>query len=123
MILVDTSVWIEFFRKSDPEIDERLSAYLENGQVVICSMVFGELLQGVGDEREEKAILEFLENLPRINETNLLIEAGKVSYRHKLFTKGVGLIDAAILVAAINLNLEVWTLDKKLMQVLSQFSQ
>lgn len=119
MILVDTSVWIEFLKKTDPDIDLRLSMYIENGQVGALSLVFGELLQGVRDEREEKLILELWKHLPKIDESQLFIEAGKLSYRHKLFSKGVGLIDACILAAALRDGHEIWTLDKKLLLAFS----
>ena len=116
MILVDTSVWIDFFRQSDTKIDELLTSYLEMGEIIAISAVFGELLQGAGGEMEEKMILEFWENLPKVEE-ELFIEAGKLSNQLKLTTRGVGLIDSYIL-AAVKLNkLTLWTLDKKLVQI------
>ncbi len=44
MILVDTPVWIDFFRQSDPVINEILPGFLEDGEVLAISAVFGELL-------------------------------------------------------------------------------
>lgn len=93
--------------------------YIENGQVGALSLVFGELLQGVRDEREEKLILELWKHLPKIDGSQLFIEAGKISYRYKLFSKGVGLIDACILAVALRDGYEVWTLDKKLLLAFS----
>ncbi len=34
MIIVDTSIWIEFFRQSDETISEMLAGYLEDNEVV-----------------------------------------------------------------------------------------
>jgi predicted nucleic acid-binding protein len=116
MILVDTSVWIDFFRQSDPSIDNTLSDLLENNEVVALSAVFGELLQGAKNKEEEKIILEFWEYLPKIEEEELLIEAGKLSREHKFITKGVGLLDCCIMVACKLNNLQVWSLDKKLIE-------
>ena len=118
MILADTSIWIDFFRKTDPSIDEQMTEYLTAGRVFGISVVFGELLQGVRDEREEKIILEFWKNLPQVDEKNLFIDAGKLSYQYKLFSKGVGLIDCYILAASKRHQLEIWSLDKKLLQAL-----
>lgn len=48
MILVDTSVWIEFFRARDP-ID--LARYADIDEVVTCLPVIQDVLQGFRDER------------------------------------------------------------------------
>ena len=116
MILADTSIWIDFFRKTDLAIDEQMTEYLTAGRVFGISVVFGELLQGVRDEREEKIILEFWKNLPKVDEKNLFIDAGKLSYHYELFSKGVGLLDCYILAASKRHQLEIWSLDKKLLQ-------
>ena len=113
--MIDTSVWIEFFRHKDFSLGDRLIEYLENGAAVGLSTVFGELLQGARNDEEEKIILEFWNNIPKLNEEYLFIEAGRLSNRHKLISKGVGLIDCYLLAAAKNYNLSVWTLDKKLL--------
>ena len=93
-----------------------MQEYLNARQVCALSVVFGELLQGVRDDREEKIILEYWANLPHVDEDGLFIDAGKLSYQHKLYTKGVGLIDCVILVASRRFHLDIWTSDKKLLQ-------
>ncbi|GHV72922.1 hypothetical protein AGMMS49940_02240 [Spirochaetia bacterium] len=63
--------------------------------------VFGELLQGVKNKREEEIILDYWKHLPKIdNDTEITISAGIYSHKNKLIDKGVGLIDSII-----------WTLD------------
>jgi predicted nucleic acid-binding protein len=119
MILIDTSIWIEFFRDRDLSISDRLIEYLENGLAVGLSCVFGELLQGVKTEEEEKIILEFWRNIPKVDEKFLFIEAGKLSGRYKLITKGVGLIDCYLLAAAKTHSLNIWTLDRRLSEAFS----
>ena len=116
MILADTSVWIDFFRKTNESVSEKMVELLTSSQVCAISVVFGELLQGVRDDREEKVILEFWKNLPHVDENNLFIEAGRISYQHKFFSKGVGLVDCYILATAQRHHLEIWSNDKKLLQ-------
>ncbi|HPH46079.1 MAG TPA: PIN domain-containing protein [Chryseolinea sp.] len=116
MIVVDTSIWIDFFRRVDPILEEKLIEYLEHRQIYGVSVVFGELLQGVRDEQEEKLILEYWKNLPKANEDSLFIDAGRLSFKHKLYSKGVGLIDCFIIAAAKSSQSEIWTHDKKLLQ-------
>ena len=52
------------------------------------------------DEAEAKVILEFWRDLPKVDETELLLEGGKISCRRKLYKKGPSLIDCYILAAA-----------------------
>jgi|SRR6267142_600869 len=117
MILVDTSVWIEFLRQSNELIEAGLVLEIENGNVIALSPVFGELLQGVKSSREEKILIDLWEDLLKVNEDQLFIQAGRLSYEYKLIVKGLGLIDCAILAAAKVNKLEVWSLDRKLIEV------
>jgi|GEM_PF-423261 len=114
MTLVDTSVWIEFLRQSDEFVTNRLFGQIEKGNAVAFSPVFGELLQGVKNDREESIIMELWNDLPQLEEADSFLEAGRLSYQNKLFNKGIGLIDCSILAACKQNNLEIWTLDRKL---------
>jgi predicted nucleic acid-binding protein len=113
MIIVDTSVWIEYL-KGNEQYRNVLPKYLKEKHVVAISAVFGELLQGVKNKREHQIIMGFWESLPKVNEENLFIEAGKLSHEYKLYNAGVGLIDTYLLAAALNNDFAVWSLDKKL---------
>ena len=117
MILVDTSVWIEFLRQNNEPIGQQMIGEMEKGMVIALSPVFGELLQGVKNEREEKIIVDLWEDLLKINEDQLFIQAGRLSFSHKLSAKGVGLIDCTFLAAAKINKLQIWSLDKKLLEV------
>ena len=114
MIVIDTSVWIDFFKRSNQQLIDKLEPLIENNEVVALSCVFGELLQGARTENEEKTILDFWTALSKVDETNLFIEAGKISGKYKLFNRGVGLIDSYILAAALKYNIPLLTFDKKL---------
>ncbi|MEQ8472181.1 MAG: PIN domain-containing protein [Marinoscillum sp.] len=114
MILVDTSVWISFLRKDDPDHVDILKSYLKRQEVYAISAVFGELLQGVKNKREQDVIGILWESLPKLPEDGLFLEAGLLSKNHKFFAHGIGLIDCYILSAAIKHKLALWTLDKKL---------
>jgi predicted nucleic acid-binding protein len=119
MIILDTSVWIEFFKKK-AEIFNPVKKLLETEEVYALECIFGELLQGAKDDREIELIISYWEYLPKINEKNIWIDAGKYSAKNKLTTKGVGLLDAVIIIAAIRSKSKIWTLDKKLRKILSQ---
>ncbi len=64
MILVDTSVWIKFFNKSE-SIQAKILKNLLEEEMEICSteLIVTEILQGIGNERlftqVKKYLLEF----------------------------------------------------------------
>lgn len=114
MILVDTSVWIEFLKQQNKEISRGLLVQLKQRNVLAASPVFGELLQGVRNSRERMIVETYWENLPKEDEREIFVKAGQLSSEHKLFAKGIGLIDCAILSLACKGRHSIWTLDKKL---------
>lgn len=113
MIIVDTSVWIEYL-KGNEHYRNVLPKYLKEKHVVAISAVFGELLQGVKNKREYEIIIGFWESLPKVNEKELFIEAGKLSNEYNLSKADLGLIDTYILAAALKHDYALWSLDKKL---------
>lgn len=116
MILVDTSVWIKFLR-GNPPFFEHLSEALESDHVCTIEPVFAELLQGAKNRREVEIITAYYENLHQFDEKGLWLEAGKLSQKEKYFAKGVGLIDAVIIAAALKYKLKIWSLDQKLLSL------
>jgi len=107
MVLVDTSVWIDFLRQGN----DKLRNLLDEGEVATHPLVIGEL--HVGNISKRKQFLRLLEELPRISECSheeVLFLIGN----RKLFGKGIGYFDAAILCSAIVSDTRIWTLDKRL---------
>lgn len=117
MIIADTSVWIEFLKGNEP-VFRRMQTLLENREITALEPVFGELLQGAKNKRERQVITDYWKNTPRIDESELWIVAGLYAGEKKLFAKGVGLIDAFIVIASLKTNAQIWTLDEKLNKVL-----
>ena len=77
-------------------------------------------MQGVKSEYEKEIIKNYWAYLPKNNYENILIEAGIYSSENKLIDKGVGLIDAAILITAIKSDSKIWTLDTKFLRVIPE---
>jgi len=110
-ILVDSSVWIEFFRKNEP-YHGIVSQLMDDGQVICCGVILAELMQGARTDKELAVLEDFLQVFMFIPETpELWAAAGKLSY--KLRRKGitVGLSDCFIAVAAASAKAQVATLD------------
>ncbi len=108
MILVDTSIWIDHFRRRD----ERLVELLSNGQVWMHPFVLGELALGNLVPRSE--IIAELKNLPQID----VATDGEVLEfigTQNLFGLGIGYVDAHLLAAMrITPGVTLWTRDKRL---------
>jgi predicted nucleic acid-binding protein len=116
MIILDTSVWIEFLRGVEAFV-EHVRKLLETRNVLAIECVFAELLQGARDTRERDVILAYWKHLPRFERSGLWIAAGMRSGMDRLKDSGVGLIDVYLLTLASESASRLWTLDKKLQRI------
>ncbi len=111
MILVDTSVWVDHFRRGDP----RLVDLLERSAVVMHPFVVGEI--ACGSLRDRRSILELLQDLPAA----VVAHGDEVLHfieRHALHGKGIGYIDVHLLASvALTEGARLWTRDLKLLRV------
>ncbi len=116
MVLIDTSVWIDHLRNTEPQ----LVSLLENNRVLGHPFVRGEL--ALGNLPQRQTILGLMDNLPQApvaftDEINPFIES------HSLFGIGIGLIDVHLLAATkLALNAKLWTRDKRLQAAASRLN-
>lgn len=109
MVLVDTSVWIAHFRKSNASFE----ALLLNDQVLCHPLVLVELACGSPPSPRSKT-LGYLKKLQQAtvatpNETLEFIE------KHQLYESGCGAIDISLLSSTLlSKNALLWTFDKPL---------
>jgi len=83
MVLVDTSVWIDYFNgKINPETD-RLDALLGSGELLTGDLILAELLQGFGRDTDFRRARQLMESLPCVDLVgrDLAIQAAQ-HYRH-----------------------------------------
>lgn len=110
MVLADSSVWVDHWRRGNHE----LAALLDADRIVVHPMVIGELALGALRERAET--LEDLRELrggvlAEDEEVMALIE------RHRLWGRGIGWVDAHLLASALLGGVRLWTLDRPLARV------
>lgn len=107
MILVDTSVWVDHFRRGD----SLLERHLNNGEVFCHPFVVGEL--ACGNLRRRDEILSLLSAMPSAaiatHEEALLL-----STEQRLFGRGIGWVDVHLLASSILSRSTFWTRDKAL---------
>jgi predicted nucleic acid-binding protein len=105
--LVDTSVWIDHFRRGNLA----LMQLLEEGEVAIHPMILGELACGSLPRRAQTLGLLFA--LPRLDQAPDGAVLHAIDAR-EWWSKGIGWIDAHLLAAALLSNTPLWTLDRRL---------
>lgn len=108
MILVDTSVWVDHFRRGDPGLVD----LLERSAIVMHPFVVGEI--ACGSLRDRKSILELLQDLPAA----VVAHGDEVLHfieRKALHGKGIGYVDVHLLASvALTEGTRLWTRDLKL---------
>jgi predicted nucleic acid-binding protein len=107
VVLVDTSVWIDHFRRKS----RQLTVLLDGEGVVLHPFILGEL--ACVNLKNRRELIELLHALPFItkaddDEVLFFIE------RHKLMGRGVGLIDMHLLASCKLNSCLLWTRDKRL---------
>ncbi len=76
MILVDTSIWIDFIRHRDNLQTERLRQILENAaEVVTCPPILQEILQGARSEADFRSLRALLAHIPLIDASSATASA------------------------------------------------
>lgn len=107
MILIDTSVWVNHFRREHAGLAE----LLDDGQILNHPFVVGEL--AVGNLKNREGILNFFGDLPpatiaSYEDVLTFIEA------FSLYGRGLSYIDVHLLAAARLSDAHLWTVDKRL---------
>lgn len=111
MILIDTSVWVDYLRDGDSVLTE----LLEQNRVLMHPMILGEL--ACGNLQNRQLLLQLwqqLQSLPTVTHEEVLyfIE------QHQLMGKGVGYIDAHLLASVVlTAGASLWTRDKRLANI------
>ena len=67
MILVDSSVWIDYFRSADTPQVALLDSLLGRSPIAVGDLIAAEVLQGVRDEREFKLVKKTLEAFEHVD--------------------------------------------------------
>ena len=118
-VIVDSSVWFEYFKRNDPYYHD-VQINLDASNVKILDPIIGEIFQGAFDDREINFLKNYLQYIPKIEMKDLFEKAGEYSFRNKLISKGIGLVDASLIYATIETNSLLWTLDKRIINFLDR---
>ena len=70
MVLVDTSVWIDFFNGQATAHTEKLDSLLSSTIVVVGDLILAEVLQGFRADKDYKLAKKLLQELERVSLCN-----------------------------------------------------
>ena len=89
MILVDTSVWIDFFAGRDlPHVGVLEQCILDNEDLALCGIILTEILQGIADDTTHRRVRRYLSPLIMLPMPETVFVRAADIYR-KLRKKGI----------------------------------
>ena len=93
-ILIDTSVWIEYFKNQDKQFTGKVDQLLTFSNACVPKVVIAELLRGAKSEKEISVIEEFVEAFNILDQSDdTWIKAGRLSFSMKRRGVTVDIID------------------------------
>lgn len=114
-VLVDTSVWVDHFRRRN----DGLADLLELDQVLTHPLIVGEIACGTPPQRDRT--LSYLNALQPARQASVR-EVIDFIERERLFGLGCGLVDLLLLASTlITPGVVLWTLDKRLCALADRF--
>ncbi len=112
-ILVDTSIWVDFFRNKTLSTSQKLIQLLDQDRALLTGIVVTELVRGARNALELKTLRDLLKPVPQISTPEETWDfAGVLAYQ--LSKKGYAIftVDAIIAAIAIQNQLKLFSGDK-----------
>ncbi len=113
MVLVDTSVWVEFFDRNNPTVRGDLEALLRQGAVATAGLVLAELRQGCRSTSQVRALQQAMEPLLYLEvDRDSWLRAGGLVAECSARGFQVSTADCLLAALAIRESASVFTLDR-----------
>ncbi len=88
-LLIDTSVWIDFFKGTETDNVKKFSYYLENDfPVFTCPIIIQEVLQGIKNDKVYRQVRDHLFALNVLNDDAIEVALGAAEIFRNLRAKG-----------------------------------
>jgi predicted nucleic acid-binding protein len=112
-VLIDTSVWIKYFRDKPTSVSKKVDEILSRQEVYVPKIVIAELIQGAKSEREISVIEDFVDAFNVIDQReDTWIKTGKLSFNLKKKGKTINLTNCYIAVIAKEYECQIFSLDE-----------
>ncbi len=118
LILADSSVWIDFFRKNNSSSAKKLAYYLSLDRICVTHIIRVEIISGARAEKEFNQLKNNLSALPILDEPPGFWDSIAL-YRFQLARRGVqiSITDLSIAVLASHYRCPLLTKDKEFIQI------
>lgn len=117
-VLIDTSVWIEFFRKRESPVSLNIREWLKLNQVYYTGPIVVELYQGAKTNKEIRIINQLLDTIHYVDITREHYHhAGLTSQKAARDGKIFSTIDMIIAAVAHDENLSLFSLDHHFLEI------
>lgn len=120
LVLLDTSIWIDYFRKKAPLI-AAVDRLIDEERVCVAYLVVAELLQGCKTDLEFNILKQTTQVFPLLEERpNTWIFAADLSRRLRCEGQSVGLADCYLATLAHQHAVQLWTQDRHFLTIQKQ---
>lgn len=117
-ILIDTSIWIEYFRNKSSPIAEKMDKILNEDEVYVPKIVMAELIQGAKSAKEISIVEDFFDAFHIIDQKeDSWLKAGRLFYDLKKKGKSINLFDCYIAVIAQEYDCKIFTLNRHFKEI------
>jgi predicted nucleic acid-binding protein len=112
-ILIDTSVWIDYFKGNDTTLHDKVDNALTHCHICIPKVVLAELIQGAKSEKEIAVIEDFITAFQIIDQKeDTWLKAGRLSFSLKRKGVTAHIVDCYISVIATENECSIFSLDE-----------
>lgn len=113
LVLLDTSVWIDYFSEKGKDLVETVDHLLRQAEVATAAIIMAELTQGVKTAAEGRKLKTYCKPLHWIPGTDTHWEqAGELSWKLRHAGRTVNLTDCYIASVASSAGAAIYSLDK-----------
>ena len=120
-ILVDTSVWIDFFNSAKSKEAKILQELIENeDDIYLCPVIYQEILQGIVKDAEFNEIKDILKNFNILDNDAMIVADHAVDLYRNMRKKGITVrksADCVISSYAILGNIPIFHKDRDFTQI------
>jgi len=110
--LVDSTVWIEFFKGSNTEINDFVSHLIDEDKISYNGIILSELLVGANNEKEFRFIKENFSGFKHLETDNHIFEkAARIGFRLRREGITIPITDLIIAAHCIHYGLTIVTAD------------
>ncbi len=119
-ILIDTSIWIDYFQNRSSLISEKVDKILSENEVYVPKIVIAELIQGAKSEKEISIIEDFLDAFHIVDQKeDTWLKAGRLSFDLKKKGKTINLLDCYIGAIAQEHECKIFSLNRHFKEIQS----